>query len=165
MSDKTTASIAFIGAGTHATQSLYPNIPQIPEFKLVAVCDMNHERADHWAPRYGAPAFYDVETMIDAVAPEGVCIVGPAEMHHAVALQVLARGIPVFVEKPPATTLAGAIELADAARASGTWGMVAFMKRFAPANAVVREWTPTASAPSRPSASSTAPAPTAILPP
>ncbi len=140
MPEKTTANIAFIGAGNHATQSLYPNIPQIPEFKLVAVCDMNHERADHWAPRYGAPAFYDVGTMLDAIAPDGVCVVGPAEMHHDVGLQVLARGIPVFLEKPPATGLAGATELADAAREAGTFGMVAFMKRFAPANAVVREF-------------------------
>jgi predicted dehydrogenase len=134
------ANIAFIGAGNHATQSLYPNLPQIPELRLVAVCDIDRARADHWAPRYGARAFYDVDAMLDEVAPDGVCIVGPAQMHHDVGLQVLARGVPVFLEKPPAESLAGAVELASAARASSTWGMVAFMKRFAPANAVVREF-------------------------
>ena len=28
-----TARIAFVGAGNHATESLYPNIPQIPQFR------------------------------------------------------------------------------------------------------------------------------------
>jgi len=135
-----TARIAFIGAGTHATESLYPNIPQIPEFELVAVCDLDANKAEYWARRYGARAFTEAQAMLDEVGPAGVCVVGPPEMHYEVGLQVLERGIPVFIEKPPAPTLAGAQELAEGARAAGTWGMVGFMKRFAPANVVAKEY-------------------------
>lgn len=141
MATQEAARIAFVGAGAHATESLYPNIPQIPEFDLVAVCDLIPEKARYFARKYGAPEWFtDVEAMLDRVQPQGVCIVGPPAMHHQVSLQVLHRGIPIFVEKPPAADLAGARELAEAARAHGAWGMVGFMKRFAPANRVAAEF-------------------------
>jgi myo-inositol 2-dehydrogenase/D-chiro-inositol 1-dehydrogenase len=61
-------------------------------------------------------------------------------MHHQVGLQVLRRGLPLFVEKPPAPSLEQALELVECARAHQTWGMVAFMKRFAPANILAKEF-------------------------
>lgn len=135
------ARIAFVGAGNHATESLYPNIAHIPEFDLVAVCDLVEARAANAARRFGALAYYtDVETMLRDAAPDGVCVCGPPSVHHDVGLQVLSHGIPVFIEKPPADSLAGAQELVDMAAEKGTWGMVAFMKRFAPANLVAKEY-------------------------
>lgn len=133
--------IAFIGAGNHSTESLYPNIAHIPEFDLVAVCDMVEDRAKYIARRYGAPEWFtDVEQMLDKVQPQGVCIVGPPDMHYKVGLQVLKRGIPIFVEKPPAVTLENVLELVQTAKDNGVWGMVGFMKRFAPANVVAKEF-------------------------
>lgn len=141
MADRTAARIAFVGAGSHATQSLYPNIAHIPEFDLVAVCDAQPARAAFAARRFGAlAAFSDLDTMLDEAKPDGVCIVGPPQMHHELGLRVLARGIPVFVEKPPSLTLAEAQALATAARSNHTWGMVGFMKRYAPANVVAKEY-------------------------
>ena len=135
------ARIAFVGAGNHSTESLYPNIAHIPEFDLAAVCDLDEGKARYAARKYGATAWFtDVETMLDQVQPAGVCVCGPAEMHYQVSLQVLRRGIPIFTEKPPALALAQAQEMADTARQAGTWGMVAFMKRFAPANVVAQEY-------------------------
>jgi predicted dehydrogenase len=134
------ARIAFIGAGSHASESLYPNIPLLPEFDLVAVCDLVEEKARYQAHKYGAQAFSDVAEMLERARPQGVCICGPAEIHHTLGLQVLRAGLPIFIEKPPAPTLAQARELADLARQRGTWGMVGFMKRFAPANVVAKEF-------------------------
>ena len=141
MSSVQTARIAFVGAGNHATESLYPNIAHIPEFDLAAVCDLAPEKAEYTARKYGAPAWFtDVVTMLDRVQPQGVCICGQPAMHYEVGMQVLQRGIPIFIEKPPAPTLAEARALADAAQAHNTWGMVGFMKRFAPANVVAKEY-------------------------
>ncbi len=141
MSSVQTARIAFVGAGNHATESLYPNIAHIPEFDLAAVCDLAPEKAEYTARKYGAPAWFtDVETMLDRVQPQGVCICGQPDMHYKVGMQVLQRGIPIFIEKPPAPTLVQARALADAAQAHNTWGMVGFMKRFAPANVVAKEY-------------------------
>jgi myo-inositol 2-dehydrogenase/D-chiro-inositol 1-dehydrogenase len=132
------AKIAFIGAGNHATQSLYPNIPMIPEFELAAVCDLDPAKAERTARRYGARPFTDVEQMLDAVDLDGCCVCGPADMHHAVSLQVLRRGLRLFVEKPTAPSLRQAEELVEAAERCGTWGMAGFMKRFAPANLLAK---------------------------
>jgi len=78
--------------------------------------------------------------MIDQVHPQGVCIVGPPKMHYELGLHIIRRGIPIFVEKPPALTLAEANELVKAAQENSIWGMVGFMKRFAPANIVAKEF-------------------------
>lgn len=135
-----TARIGFVGAGNHSTESLYPNIPLIPEFELAAVCDIDPQRAARTARSYGAQVYTDVETMLDQADLTGCCVCGPAEMHHAVSLQVLRRGLRLFVEKPPAPGLREAEELVETAARCNTWGMVGFMKRFAPANVLAREF-------------------------
>jgi myo-inositol 2-dehydrogenase/D-chiro-inositol 1-dehydrogenase len=141
MTGEPSARIAFVGAGGHATASLYPNIAHIPEFDLVAVCDLDEGRAIHAARRFGALEHYvDMDKMLSAVAPDGVCVCGPPSMHHALTLHCLSRGFPVFVEKPPAPDLKGAQELVAEAKENHTFGMVGFMKRFAPANVVAREF-------------------------
>jgi myo-inositol 2-dehydrogenase/D-chiro-inositol 1-dehydrogenase len=140
METRKTARIGFIGAGNHSTESLYPNIPMIPEFELVAVCDLDPTRAQRIARSYGAQAFNDVDKMLDQLPLDGCCVCGPAEMHYAVSLQVLRRGLRLFVEKPPAPGLRQAEELAETAARYNTWGMVGFMKRFAPANILASEF-------------------------
>ena len=136
------ARIAFVGVGKHATESLYPNIAFIPEFKLVAlVYRKNRRNAEYWADQYGITDIYtDVENMLDRVEPDGCCICGPPEMHHAVALKVLRRGIPIFVEKPLGMSLSAAQELNALAVEKHTWGQVGFMKRFAPANILAKRY-------------------------
>ena len=141
MREEARARITFVGAGGHATQSLYPNIAHIPEFDLVAVCDLDETRAVDAARRFGAlEHFTDLEKMLQTSSPDGVCICGPPDMHHGLGLHCLSRGIPVFIEKPPAPDLQGAGELVAAAVENNTFGIVAFMKRFAPANVVAREY-------------------------
>ncbi len=135
------ARIAFIGAGIHSTESLYPNIAHIQEFDLVAVSDIISDKAKYAARKYGALEWFtDLEIMLDKVAPQGVCIVGPPKMHYELGLIVLKRGIPIFIEKPPAETFLQAKELAETAKQNNTWGMIGFLKRFAPANLVAKEF-------------------------
>ena len=140
MNDEQAARIAFVGAGCHATESLYPNVAHIPEFDLTAVCDLDEDRARSAAARFGAPRhFTELDALLARTALDGVCVCGPPEMHFEVASACLTRGLPVFVEKPPAPDSTSCRELMQCARDHGTFGMVAFMKRFAPANRVARE--------------------------
>ncbi len=142
MPDRTSARIAFVGIGTHATESLYPNIPLIPEFDLVAlVYRFNRENAEYWARKYGVRHLYtDVGQMLDEIHTDACCICGPPEIHQQVGLTVLERGIPIFIEKPLGADLSEALALRDAARKHNTWGQVGFMKRFAPAYVLAREY-------------------------
>lgn len=126
--------IAFVGCGGHANHSLYPVLHRINEIDLVAVVDKIEEKRLRVQRTFGALRSYDeVDKMLDAEKPEGVCIVGPPQMHYEVGIQVLERKIPIFVEKPSAIDFDHAYSLAEAARKAGTFGMTAFMKRFATA--------------------------------
>jgi len=134
--------IAFVGCGGHATHSLYPQLHRIGEIDLVAVVDRIEERRLRVQRQFGARrAYAEVEEMLDREQPEGVCICGPPQMHYEVGLQVLARGLPIFVEKPSAINFAQAYELAETARKQGTFGVTAFMKRFATAYEKAKEIT------------------------
>lgn len=126
--------IAFVGCGGHAQQALYPVIHRIGEIDLVAVVDKIEEKRLHVQRMFGAlRAYADVDDMLDKEGPEGVCVVGPPQMHYEVGMQVLKRGIPIFVEKPSSIDFEHAYRLAETARKAGTFGMTAFMKRFATA--------------------------------
>jgi myo-inositol 2-dehydrogenase/D-chiro-inositol 1-dehydrogenase len=140
MADSGQARIGFVGAGSHATSQLYPSLVQAPSARLVAVCDLQADRAESAAKRFGADRWYtNMEAMLESEQLDGVCICGDPAMHFAVGLQVLRRKLPIFVEKPSAMTAAQARRLADAAERAGVWGMVAFMKRHAPAYELARE--------------------------
>lgn len=124
------ARVAFIGCGTHATNNIFPML-KYARCRLDSVCDLNDELARRNAQIFGAEAAYtDVRRLLDERKVDGVFVVGPPPMHHEVGKLVLERGLPLFVEKPPAPSLAQTQELVDVARQHGTWFMVGFMKRF-----------------------------------
>ena len=84
---------------------------------------IDRARAESAARRFGAREWYgDVDRMLDAIDVDGVCVCGPPEMHANVACQSLARGIPTFVEKPPARSLEQTSALVDLAEKHGTFG-------------------------------------------
>lgn len=121
--------LAFVGCGTHATENLYPMI-RYTRGRLDCVCDLDRSLAERNGRLFGAEAVYtDAERMLDERRPDGLLVVGPPEVHYRLGKLGLSRGIPVFVEKPPAPSLAQAQELVSLARAHGTFLMCGFMKR------------------------------------
>ena len=122
--------VGFVGCGTHSTHNIYPML-KYSRCKLVAVCDADEGVARRNANLFGAgDAFYtNADKMLDEQELDGVFVVGPSPMHYEVGSKVLARGIPLFVEKPPAPTLAQAEEMVALARKNKTIFMVGFMKR------------------------------------
>ena len=122
--------VGFVGCGTQSTHNIYPML-KYSRCKLVAVCDADEGVARRNANLFGAgDAFYtNADKMLDEQELDGVFVVGPSPMHYEVGSKVLARGIPLFVEKPPAPTLAQAEEMVALARKNKTIFMVGFMKR------------------------------------
>lgn len=121
--------LAFVGCGTHATENLYPML-RYTRGRLDAVCDLDRALAERNARVFGAASVYtDADRMLDERRPDGLLVAGPPTLHYEMGKRALGRGIPVFVEKPPAPSLAQARELAQLARANGTFIMCGFMKR------------------------------------
>ncbi len=124
-----TARIGFVGCGTHATNNLYPML-RYARCTLEAVCDLDGNLAARNARIFGAPRHYtDAGKMLKDGGLDGVMVVGPFQMHYDVGKAVLERGLPLFVEKPPAPDLARTRELVALARAKNTFIMPGFMKR------------------------------------
>ena len=70
--------------------------------------------------------------MVDSGDVDAVIVTAPAHMNNVVAINAVERGVPVLIEKPPALSLKGVIELREAAERSGSKVMVAFNRRFNP---------------------------------
>ena len=108
----------------------------LSDARLVAVVDIDAERAAAVAAETGARPETDVRALDGQV--DAVTLAVPTEVHHAVALPLLERGIAVLVEKPMARSVAEADELIAAAAASGAVLAVGHTERYNPAVAVAR---------------------------
>jgi myo-inositol 2-dehydrogenase/D-chiro-inositol 1-dehydrogenase len=132
--------LGFVGAGHHASESLYPCLRYIPDCELIAVCDVDRERGERNAKTFAAERVYtQFEDMVANELLDGVLIVGSPEMHYTYAVQSLDRGIHVFTEKPPARTLELTLEIHKMATKAGRNYMPGFMKRFAGAYRKMKE--------------------------
>lgn len=133
-----TLRIGWIGCGTHASQMLLPQLVRL-DVELAAVCDTSPDRLGLIARRYGVrEAFTDAAALLDVQGLDAIGMaVGPA-VHAAVGMMAVERGIPVFMEKPPAATSAEAQRLAEAADRRGVPVVVGFMKRYSTGNRIAR---------------------------
>ena len=73
-----------------------------------------------------------VAEMVDSGDVDAVIIAAPAHLNGDVAMDAIARGFPVLIEKPPSLTVAGVAEMSDVANRTGSKVMVAFNRRFNP---------------------------------
>jgi predicted dehydrogenase len=123
--------IGIIGAGDLATRRIYPYVGAAGGM-LVAVCDEDEEKAKANAGRFGARAVYaDFKEMLSNEKLDGVIVCIAPEMHASIAPQIMKAGIPVYTEKPPATTAAHAKKVAEVSQETGVLCMTAFKKRYA----------------------------------
>ncbi len=109
--------VAVIGAGAVVQRSHIPNFQALPNAKVVAVCDINLERARQVAQAAGIPGVYtDYQTMLAEVRPEIVVVATPNIFHKPMTLAALEAGAHVLCEKPLALTAADAVEMLEKAR-------------------------------------------------
>jgi len=131
--------LCLIGAGRLASRRIYPYVGAAGG-QIVGVCDLDAEKAERNARRFGGRVYQRFEAMLAAEQPEGVIVcVGP-EGHAALARQVMELGFPVYTEKPPAVTAAAALEVARVSRRTGLLCTTAFKKRYSAAYQRAREW-------------------------
>jgi predicted dehydrogenase len=121
--------ICIIGAGALSSRRIYPYIGTAGA-ELVGVCDLDTERAERNARRFGGTPYNDLEIMLADQKPDGVMIcIGP-DQHAELAKKVLRLGYPVYTEKPPAMTSQAAFEVARVAKETGLLCTTAFKKRY-----------------------------------
>ena len=129
---KDVVRVATVGAGGLSTSKIYPCFNSLP-VELAAVCDLDEEKAKDRARRFGGETVYtDVDEMLEKEDLDAlIACIGPGE-HVAMAKKGLEAGLPVYTEKPPSDTAAGALEVARLAQDKGLLVMNAFKKRYTP---------------------------------
>ncbi len=120
--------------GTAFVESLAASTDQ----KVVAVASRRLLRAQEFAAAHGIPTAYGEYAQL--MADPGVDIVyisAPHTEHAPLALQAIAAGKHVLIEKPIATTVADARAIAAAARAAGVFAMEAMWSRYLPQTTIL----------------------------
>jgi myo-inositol 2-dehydrogenase / D-chiro-inositol 1-dehydrogenase len=114
-----TIRVGMIGAGWIA-QEHRRVLDSQPDAELVAVCDVDRERAEALAGSAGARAYLDWRELLDAEDLGALIVCTPPRSHREPAIAALERGLPLYLEKPIARTAEDAAEIVAAAERTGT---------------------------------------------
>jgi len=100
---------------------------------LVAVSDNDPATAARVGGQLHVPHYTDYRELLEREKPDVVTVSVPTTLHHKIALDVIAAGVNLLVEKPIAATEAEAIEMISAAKAKAVKFTVGHIERFNPA--------------------------------
>ncbi len=107
------------GAGDIATRRVGPALVETENSELVAICDLDRERAAGLAARLGAGAVYaDYGTALAESGADAVYIATPQNTHVELSMAALDAGKHLFCEKPLGLNGAECLRLLEAARRS-----------------------------------------------
>lgn len=127
--------VAVVGLGgignTHARH--YQNDENA---ELVAVCDINQERADAAAAKFGVPAFYSVQELLAGAEFEAASVatagVENGGDHYTPTMELLEAGKHTLTEKPISNNIEHAREMVAKAKEKGVHFGIDLNHRFTP---------------------------------
>ncbi|HOJ09302.1 MAG TPA: Gfo/Idh/MocA family oxidoreductase [Clostridiales bacterium] len=112
-----------------------------PDVEVVAVCDINGERAKQFAAELGINTVYsDYRDMVASDQLDAVSIVTWNNTHAPIAIAALEAGKHVLCEKPPALNAEEALKMLEASKRSNKLLMFGFIKRFARISQFMKEY-------------------------
>lgn len=137
--------VAMVGAGSMANSVHYPSLASFDDVEITAICDFNADRLHNTADKYGVEGRYqaqnlnDYRKMIEAVAPDGVYIIGQPDAMFPAWQWCLEQGLNLYIEKPMALTAHQSRGLAHLAEKHGCITQVSFQRRTCPMVVQLRE--------------------------
>lgn len=122
--------IGVVGVGSHCYRNILPTLTYLP-VELVAVADLDGDRAAAVGRQYNAKAYTSAPEMYAAESLDAVLLCVSAKLHPKLAIEAFGAGLPVWMEKPAAMR---ASEVEDMLAARGDLAcVVSFKKAFMPA--------------------------------
>jgi len=131
--NKKTLKLGFVGLGRVADVHYAALRSQAGRARVTAVCDTRAEAVEERAAAWGAEGFADVGAMLDGAALDAVVVMLPHHIHLPVMRQILARKLPVLLEKPIAVKPDEADAIARLAEEAGVPVLVGHNGLFHPA--------------------------------
>lgn len=87
-----------------------------PQAEIVALCDLDQDRAQALADLYGGiPVYTDYSEMLAAVEADVISVATPHALHAPMAIEACQAGFNVLVEKPMALTVQDCMRMNEAA--------------------------------------------------
>ena len=130
--------VAVIGCGDVASVHL-DALADLPDVELVAVCDRDADVLLAAVERLGVKGFRDHGALLRDVELDVVHICTPHSQHHQLAIDALAAGVNVLLEKPLADDLDHADSLLEAAASSTAKIGVCFQNRYNPTSVRLKQ--------------------------
>jgi UDP-N-acetylglucosamine 3-dehydrogenase len=124
------AAVIGVGAMGHNHARVYSEMPDV---ELAAVADLDAPLAEGVARQYGGSAYTDYRAMLQQVQPAVISVCVPTRAHCRVALEALAAGCHMLVEKPIAATLEEGHRMIERATELDRVLAVGHIERFNPA--------------------------------
>ena len=143
MTDKSRQHLRSVQIGCGARAQTHARVlSNNDRFDLVAVCDLDEERATETADRFEVEnAYTDFREMLAAESPEHVTVVTPATVRLSVLSEVLEASPESLVfEKPVANSVEEANELADLVESADTHVVVSHQLIYADEIQTLKEW-------------------------
>ncbi len=123
--------VALTGFGQLAAEVHLPVLRRMAGVELVAIADPETARRALARQLFPRARFYeDQAEMLSQSEFDSVVISAPPQVHQDLALAALAQGKHVYLEKPAAITVAGALNLVEVWRCTDRTGMIGFNYRF-----------------------------------
>ena len=125
MTDRLRIGVIGVGSlGFHHARILR----EVPGAEMVGVYDASPERVAHVAAELGVPGFTSLDELLGSV--QAAVIAVPTTVHAEVALEAIARGVHLLIEKPIASTIEEADRIVAAAEAAGVVIATGHVERF-----------------------------------
>jgi myo-inositol 2-dehydrogenase/D-chiro-inositol 1-dehydrogenase len=103
--------IAWIGCGKHANEMILPQLSRAG-LEVVQLCDIQSEALASTAHRFGvAHTTQDWRDVLNNPDLDAIGVAAGPQQHVEIAKAAVQKGLPVFIEKPPAATAKDAGEL------------------------------------------------------
>ena len=93
--------IVLVGAGNIAQSIHLPLFSAMPGVRIVGLCDRQISKARILAEKYGVPhVFRSLDDALDLPGVDAVVVATSTDAHASLAMQAMAAGKHVFVERP-----------------------------------------------------------------
>ena len=131
--------VALLGCGRVAQRVHAPILARLPGAVLDSVADPSADAkviASRLNP--GVRLFDSVNELLDTGGFDAACVCLPTHLHAEYAVRVLKLGVPLYLEKPLATSETEAAQILSAWQDQRLTAMVGFNYRFHPLHARIR---------------------------
>lgn len=126
--------IGFVGVGGMGQAAHLRNYATLPECEVVALAELRPKLGQAVARRWNIPNVYtSADEMLEKEKLDGIVASQPFDRHGRIITPLYKSGLPIFTEKPLASSVEVGEKMLTALAQGGSWHMVGYHKRSDPA--------------------------------